>query len=92
MKPTSFGGQMRAFNAPSGINIEVPNKTYGYQNRSFRAWCISLHADFPTAAKLLPFMESTSAHFPHRGSNWDRRYKDAALPNSFLRSDPDMTS
>eukprot|EP00965_Chrysotila_dentata_P080123 2643882-Pleurochrysis_carterae.AAC.1 len=74
MKPTLFGAQMRAFDDPAGIQIEVPDDRTGYRMQKLRAWYVCLHAGFPAAAKVLPFMESTSAHYPHRGIYWNRTH------------------
>eukprot|EP00965_Chrysotila_dentata_P210238 6185783-Pleurochrysis_carterae.AAC.1 len=68
---------MRAFDAASGVTIEVPSRDTGHRHQAVRAWCISLHADFSAAAKLTLFMDCTSAYFPHRGSNRSRTNKDA---------------
>eukprot|EP00965_Chrysotila_dentata_P188041 6172494-Pleurochrysis_carterae.AAC.1 len=35
-------------------------------------------------------MESTSAHHPHRCSDWERTHANAAAPNSFRRTDSSM--
>eukprot|EP00965_Chrysotila_dentata_P200403 6179961-Pleurochrysis_carterae.AAC.2 len=52
---------------------------------------VTLHVCFEcAAAKVLPFMEITSAHQPHRVSDWNRMHRKATLPNSFLRTDLDM--
>ena len=56
-----------------------------YQERRFRMWCISVHADFPAAGKLTPCPESTSAKHPSRASNWDSKAENAFAPSSFLR-------
>ena len=83
------GAELRAFNEPDGILMEVPikgeNGITTYQQRPFGMWCISLHADFPAAGKLTPCAESTSARYPSRASNWDSRASNADAPSSFLR-------
>eukprot|EP00965_Chrysotila_dentata_P223488 6193605-Pleurochrysis_carterae.AAC.1 len=55
MAPTAFGAQMRAFDAPGGVAMQVPDKVKDSRNQSFRAWCISLHADLPGSSKSSPF-------------------------------------
>eukprot|EP00965_Chrysotila_dentata_P099303 3283148-Pleurochrysis_carterae.AAC.1 len=47
MPPTSFGAQIRAFDLPAGVEIEVPDDRTGSSAQQFRVWCVRLHADFP---------------------------------------------
>eukprot|EP00965_Chrysotila_dentata_P131753 4356118-Pleurochrysis_carterae.AAC.1 len=37
MADTSFGAQMRAFDAASGVAIEVPSRNTSYRHQAFRA-------------------------------------------------------
>eukprot|EP00965_Chrysotila_dentata_P135905 4492900-Pleurochrysis_carterae.AAC.1 len=68
--------------------MSVPDTRLGYVKKRVHAWCIRLHANFPAAAKLLPYMDSVSALLPSRGSNWSSTAANRATPSSSLRSGP----
>ena len=91
MPKSSFGAQMRQFNEPEGISMQVPDKTTGLRVQAFRAWCIQLLADYPAAAKLLPVMEGATALCPDRLSNYDTR-KGLQGPSSYLRKGPGINN
>ena len=91
MSPSSFGAQMRQFNQPEGICIQVPDRKTGLREQRFRAWCIQLLADYPAAAKLLPTMGGATALLPDRLSNYDTR-RMLQGPSSYLRKGPGINN
>jgi len=85
LEPTgTFAADMRRL--AQGIRIEIPcmDSASGRRTVRLKAYVIGCAADYPAAASLTPFMESTSAHRFCRQCNIDGRAD--GTPYSFLPS------